>query len=108
LRPEKTDMGVGPRMYSGISDTNGDFVISEDTSIFALSPGDYTVTAFEYNPETQEKSKLGNSMPFTLQSSMSKQIFGKIDTALNIFLLLFILSGVGVTLLTSSEKNTNK
>lgn len=97
-----------PRMFSTQSDASGNFVIAENTSVFSLPPGDYIADAVAYDAVRNEKSAESKSIAFRVETPIWRIVSHRIDTILNISLLLLVLLGVGVTLLTLSPSQKKK
>lgn len=81
-------------MYTNRADTTGHWQNTENESVFTLPPGNYVATAVEYNETKHTKSNLSNGVNFTIHESFWQQLFRRLDTVLNIAVLVFIFVGV--------------
>ena len=81
-------------IYANTADTKGHWTHTEDENVFTLPPGRYVAAAVQYDQEKNQKSALSAGVDFSVHESLLQQFFRRLDTILNIVVLLFICVGV--------------
>lgn len=90
-----------PKIYTAWADENEKFVLVEDSSIFNLPPGEYSVSAITYDQVHKTKSADSTSFDITVKQSLVSQLVHNFDAFLNILALIAIIVGILITILVS-------
>ena len=93
------DTELSPKLYIAWADANGQYELLEDSKIFNLPAGNYSVSAITYNAAHKTKSVDSQTFALTLGSSFLETLFYSLDTILNILALIAIAIGILITIL---------
>ncbi len=81
------------------SDTNGDWELTKSSSVFRLSPGEYTASSVIYDSETRSKSSRSPVVHFEVEEPFENKIVLRVDTWLNYLLIAFISISIFLAIL---------
>ncbi len=90
-----------PKIYTAWTDTKGAFSLTEDSSVFNLPPGNYSVSGITYDPAHKTKSSNSTTFSFTVHQTLTERFVHSFDVLLNILALMAIIIGLLVTILVS-------